>query len=237
MGMKRLLLLLILFTATVGQAAVGDPARYWPNGSTLNVRFIDGDPEFYKTVERYANEWTQYGNIRFRFFSKPKEGRIDHIRITFYGASNSSEVGTDSIDVKAQNEHSMKLPVFTRGGKTQERIRRVVLHEFGHALGLKHEHQSPAFPFVRDESVIEKCVEVKLEKNADQEEQEALETCALRYEPLTKTLFEFTEFDSRSIMMYKIRAGSLKGFPRLGFDKSSELSLIDKDFMGGVYPY
>ena len=230
-----ILFLSLSIVAIKGRTAVGDPSLYWPNGSTLNVRFLDGEAEYHEFVKNTAREWSLHGNIQFRFFTEPKEGRIDHIRITFYGSSNASEVGTESVTEKAQHEHSMKLPVFTRSNKSFQRKRRVVLHEFGHALGWKHEHQSPAFPYVRSATVIERCVEVKLQHNAAQEEGEALETCSMRYEPLDPQKFQFTNFDPESVMMYSIRKGTLRDFPNRSYGKPYELSSMATGFVGQVY--
>ena len=54
-----------------------------------------------------------------------------------------SLVGKDSIHLASQAVSSMNLEGFDTAPPEPEEFRRVVLHEFGHALGFHHEHQNP----------------------------------------------------------------------------------------------
>ena len=47
--------------------AAADSRRLWPNGSTLKVHFIEGDPAVIKRVQPILEEWSQYANIKFQF--------------------------------------------------------------------------------------------------------------------------------------------------------------------------
>jgi len=65
------------------------------------------------------------------------------IRISFNPASGSwSYVGSDAIRVPSDNA-TMNFNWIDKGSAMTEGDRSVILHEFGHALGYRHEHQSP----------------------------------------------------------------------------------------------
>jgi serralysin len=112
--------------------------NFWPNGSTLKVRFLDGDSAIHARVARYAGEWSQYANIKFDFAPQPTD-RAD-IRITFATPASWSLIGTQARDAPPQ-EPTMNLGAAAATRPTE--TRRLVLYEFGHALGLVHELQNP----------------------------------------------------------------------------------------------
>jgi len=89
-------------------------------------------------IEKVANEWTKYARITFDF---RKPGDTD-LRIGFVAGDGSwSFLGTYNRQVP-QNRLTMNYGWLTKESSDQE-VRSVVLHEFGHALGLIHEHQNP----------------------------------------------------------------------------------------------
>jgi serralysin len=105
-------------------------------------------------------------------------------------------------------------------------LQRVVLHEFGHALGLIHEHQNPkgAINWNRDAVIRDLSGPpnnwdlAKIEHNMFR-----------KYEDVTAT-----NADSTSIMMYPIpKAWTLDGFSA-GLNGS--LSQDDRDLIRSVYP-
>lgn len=73
----------------------------------------------------------------------PQDGSINHIRVGYDQVGYWSMVGQDSIHLAPQTKKSMNLEAFDVDPPDQVEFRRVVLHEFGHALGLQHEHQNP----------------------------------------------------------------------------------------------
>ena len=128
-----------------------DRYKLWPTGSELQVCFFDGDADLRRFVAEAAREWTGAGaNIRFNFGSGPAPrdcaaASPAHIRIGFRPGGNWSYVGRDFISVDL-NGPSMNLGVaaglpFPLVDRRQ--LAQYVRHEFGHALGLQHEHQSP----------------------------------------------------------------------------------------------
>ncbi|KFA60174.1 hypothetical protein S40285_09749, partial [Stachybotrys chlorohalonatus IBT 40285] len=86
-----------------------------------------------------APEWTQCANIKFKFVDS---GDKD-IFISFDPSGGSySYLGTDCIAVIARGESSMNLG-WIDDNRDDDELRQVILHEFGHALGAVHEHESP----------------------------------------------------------------------------------------------
>ena len=141
----------------VTKAAVYSPDgnnRLWTPGDTvasseeekyslvLTVEFLDRW-KFEKErqmVERAATEWATWGNILFKFVSS---GRSD-IRVKFDDKKTNywiSDVGAPKTGNLGKywdsNEPTMSLTTDLTYG--------IALHEFGHALGLTHEHLAPEF--------------------------------------------------------------------------------------------
>jgi hypothetical protein len=127
-----------------------DQYKIWKTGTVLNVCFMSGDLGLRQFVADTAQMWTQHGNLRLDFGKgqdlRDCSSQPSHIRIAFNPAGNWSYVGTDSVrtDLRAP---SMNLGVASGAPFTlmnRDELRGVILHEFGHAFGLQHEHQSPA---------------------------------------------------------------------------------------------
>jgi len=117
-------------------------ARRWRNGRTLKVRFLEGDPGLQTRVATCAKEWMTYANIAFDFGNHAGA----EIRVAFQqGAGSWSAVGTDALVEQwfPKSEATMNFGWLTPASSDEE-VASVVLHEFGHAIGLIHEHQSPA---------------------------------------------------------------------------------------------
>lgn len=113
------------------------PANKQWEQTTLHVRFMDGDPEIQRRVQSAAAGWSEHCAIQFVFDDAPDA----EIRITFALPGSWSYIGTDCLAI-APDKPTMNFGWFTPF-TPQEEIDRVVLHEFGHAIGLIHEHQNP----------------------------------------------------------------------------------------------
>lgn len=103
--------------------------KLWVNGSTLRVKFMEGTSEQKDIVKTFATEWSKYGNIKFEF----SNSQDAEIRIAFQDDGAWSYIGTDCLNIP-RNTHTMNFGWLDKA---------VVLHEFGHALGMIHEHQNP----------------------------------------------------------------------------------------------
>ncbi|WP_254410962.1 M12 family metallopeptidase [Dyadobacter diqingensis] len=110
----------------------------WAPGKSkvITVTFIDGVQSIQKRVQNIASAWEPLIGAKFMYV--PNSQNAD-IKISFAQKGVSwSSIGTDSKN---------RRPSMNFGWLEEEEIdslfQSVVLHEFGHAIGLVHEHQLP----------------------------------------------------------------------------------------------
>ncbi len=225
--MRTLLFSLSLFYLNALSSAVLVPEKRWPTGSTLNVWFIDGTPHWHQIVESTASEWSKYGNLQFRFFAQqPSES---HIRISFEGYDGTQLGRHQSLN---DDFPTMRLASVAKTKLSLDYKKRIILHEFGHALGFEHEFRHPQWPYgdawprqqrldcasrlsVREDAVLARCSELT--------------------EPLDESLVWAYPFDPDSIMNYPVQAKWLDN-RLLDIEPALELSALDKIAMAASYP-
>lgn len=115
--------------------SVGIWSRFWGNGQVLNITFTNELPPGLKDrIERLIRQWEPSTNLTFTF----DDNEPGHIRITTHGQYNESFIGTDALLVP------LDQPTLSLGTVPEHpHFDAAVFHEFGHALGLEHEHQHP----------------------------------------------------------------------------------------------
>jgi hypothetical protein len=209
----------------IPQAALVKAAR-WAPGSIIRVSFMDGDPAVQQKVTQVAKSWTGPGmaNLTLKFV-KPKTA--GDIRISFKYEGSWSVIGTDCRSVP-KNQPTMNYG-WLDPTTADDEVRRVVLHEFGHAMGLIHEHQNPGgqINWNRDQVIHD------LSGPPNNWSLDVINHNM--FEPYSTTLTNFTAIDPSSIMMYPIPVKwTLDGF---SVGLNTDLSPTDKQFIKEQYPF
>lgn len=133
-----------------GSRSVHQPSKKWIPGQVIRVRFLEGSDYVKGKVMQYAQVWERFANIDFVFVeSGPAEIRItftlDRGSWSYHGKDSAFQSMVRTAGgpqfVKNATGASMNFGWFNEK-TTDEEFRRTTLHEFGHALGLRHEHQN-----------------------------------------------------------------------------------------------
>lgn len=219
--------------------AVADEKKLWNRKSendnlvTLHILISGGSSFNQALVQQFANEWTEYANVEFVFHTDAKAKKKFDISVKIFevknakGKAGTSHLGTDSKWIAGKGDPSMKLwfesdtPVSTK--------KYYILHEFGHALGLKHEHQHPDRQFEFDEDkVLAYC------KNQSWSEDE----CRInKLDTFSRIDYMLFPYDPKSIMHYQLIKENLSGdIPADVLIVANRLSLLDKIAIAKIYP-
>jgi serralysin len=169
-------------------------SKRWPAAATVRCRFLDGSPRMKRKVQEIAHEWEKHAKIRLKFVTSGEA----EIRISFFADSGSwSAVGRDALNRAYFPLHQPTMNYgWLRDSTDDEEYSRVVLHEFGHALGSIHEHQSPKFTRKWNTKAVMKYFQGPPNFwSAD----EVTSNVLAKYSPKG---ISATEFDPKSIMLY-----------------------------------
>jgi len=197
----------------------------WAPGDLITVSFLDGDPGVQDKVKKVAQRWTAPGmaNLSLGF----RDDNNTDIRISFQFSGSWSVIGTTCRTITDKTQPTMNFGWLTPASDDVE-VRRVVLHEFGHAMGLIHEHQNPAGGIKWNKPEVIRSLSgppnnwdlATIEHNM--------------FEPTAAAETNFTKVDGASIMMYSIPASwTTDGF---SVGLNTDLSPIDKSFIHNQYP-
>jgi serralysin len=197
----------------------------WQSNDKVTVSFLDGDPGVQERVKAVALAWTGPEMANLRFVFQKNTGSM--VRISFRQAGSWSVIGTTCLRIKDLTRPTMNLG-WLKPGSPQEELERVVLHEFGHTLGLIHEHQNPSneIAWNRDAVIRDLSAGSNHWSLADIEQN--------MFAAYRKTETNFTAFDKDSIMLYPVP----KTWTRDGFSVglNSKLSADDRAFIRRQYP-
>lgn len=194
--------------------------NFWPQKTTLRVRFLGGSQSIQEKVKQYATVWHDYMNIRFAFGDDPNA----EIRVAFVPDGTSwSALGTDCLKKDWFPNETINFGWLTETTPDDE-YSRVVTHEFGHAIGCIHEHQNPDVDIPWNKDAVYRYY---AERGWDQA---MVDQNIFRKWPGTL----HSTFDRESIMLYAVPKELTIGGFEVGWNR--KLSAMDKDFIGKVYP-
>lgn len=204
----------------------------WRNGQTISVAFLDGSAKQKEKTKKYARYWTEKtmgsilkgnANIKLRFVS----GKKAMIRISFIADDGSwSYLGTDCVSIPP-DEPTMNFG-WLRNNSSEAEWERVVIHEFGHALGCIHEHQNPGEGIVWNTDVVYEFYKGKPNEWNKEEVDSNI------FEHYASDQTQFTSIDKNSIMMYSFPPEfTLNGFSS---PENLHLTATDIDFIQKQYP-
>jgi hypothetical protein len=189
--------------------------KLWTKGTTLRVRFLEGTSAQQQLAMQQARWWSEVANLRF----VTTDATDAEIRVAFDPNDGAwSYIGTDCRSIPT-NEPTMNLG-FQDGGTSA--------HEFGHTIGLAHEHQNPAGGISWNEpEVIRDLSGPPNRWTVEQIRHNVIE----KY---SQDQIHGTVFDLDSIMLYAFPSRwTTNG---IGTHANDVLSTLDKSFMASVYP-
>ena len=210
-------------------AAVGKIMDFWPNNlngrTVFRIKFVNGGSDYVRAkIQLYAREWERHANVYFDFVADDQNAEI-RISNTL-GIGSWSYHGVQNLNI-ASSQATMNYGWFTDETPDSE-FRRVVMHEFGHMLGLGHEHGNPL---------------VSIQWNKPFVYFYYLRTNGWSTEVVDHNVFNvcnathsmYSEYDPTSIMHYPIpKEFTVNG---VSVDWNTELSDQDKNFIQKVYPF
>lgn len=195
-------------------------SRLWRNGRRLWVAFEGEVPcAVQHSIIEVARQWMSVANITFKLTPERAKAHI-RIRLLPSGSDiNRSYIGTDAL---LATDPTMTLSEWPG----DEQFVRNVLHEFGHALGMEHEHQHPQADIPWDtEKLFQAAAAGGLtEADVHRDFLDRIERQGALLAP----------YDRDSIMHYPIPEGATLGDWSVGINSS--LSEGDKAFARRAYP-
>lgn len=196
--------------------------KMWDRNSILKIFFFGGQNERTQKVLSFAAEWSIHCSISFVATNNINESNL---RISFTPPFSWSVLGTDAKNISTRDA-TMNFGWLDNSTEDKE-FKRVVLHEFGHVLGLLHEHQSPSITINWKKDFVYN--HFRFNYNWDRATVDRN-----IFEEFEKTNTKFSAVDTESIMGYCIPPEF--NYDNIGFPTNFELSEMDKQFIGTIYP-
>ncbi|MGH8065961.1 MAG: hypothetical protein ACRERE_12175 [Candidatus Entotheonellia bacterium] len=210
-------------TSGADRAALVKGAK-WNAGDIITISFLDGDPTVQNKVKNVALQWVAPGMANLVLDFRRETNTL--IRISFQYSGSWSAIGTTCKQVTDRARPTMNYG-WLKPSSSDGEIERVVLHEFGHALGLIHEHQNPGGKINWNRDNVIRELSGPPNKWSLQEIEHNM------FEPWSQAETNFTAMDAQSIMMYPIpRSWTTDGF---SIGLNSKLSPQDRTFIRQQY--
>lgn len=198
-------------------SAASVKGKYWKTGENITFFLEGGSSTARQRILTVFQEISGFTSLKFTSSSKQSADlRISFVR----GAGSWSYIGTDALLIP-ENRSTMNIG-------WEDSSLGVYRHEIGHALGLIHEHQSPAkgIKWNRDQVIKD------LSGPPNNWSVAQIEHNVLNAADPNKT--NYTSFDSESVMLYSFPSSwTLDG---VGTKDNPNWSDTDKKHLGELYP-
>jgi len=201
-----------------------EAGKKWADGKTLGVYFMDGSATQKAKVKEQAIKWCDFAKIKLDFTATKANAQI---RISFVADDGSwSYIGTDCLGI-AKTKPTMNFG-WLKDDTDATEYERVVVHEFGHALGAIHEHQNP-------EGGIQWNLPAVYKYFAGPPNFWSKEDTDINVvQKYSVTQLNASKFDPDSIMLYHFDGALIKGGKPTKFN--TKMSRGDKRFIKTQYP-
>jgi hypothetical protein len=209
----------------------------WPD-SRVSACFLDGGTAARRHVAQVAQRWVETTGLQLDFGPAESPRTCDaaapsNIRVSFAGSGHWSMLGTEAKSVAA-GKPTLNLSGMNKASFS-EADDGIILHEFGHAIGFDHEHQSPA-------SVCEQEFDwdyLYVAMGGWGWSRQTIDVNMRQLPPSTK-MAALTGFDKESVMLYDLEREYFKReiakpvcfIPRA----NNAISRLDREAAATVYP-
>lgn len=205
-------------------SAWADPSSVWQlPDRTLTVGFLDGSGNQRRMFREVLDIWREVlaGRLNIVLVDGAR-ARTAHVRVSFQCSGHWSFVGRDARHA-AEGKATMNIML---SSQPWEEWRRVVLHEFGHALGLRHEHAHPQSGIAWDREAVYRFYA----------QTQGWDRATVDRQVFTPAPDQWTgtRWDPQSIMHYPVPANLTLDRQAVGWN--DDLSPADIAFVHSLYP-
>ncbi len=195
----------------------------WDPGQAITIGWMGGNKFLWDNVMSWADMWRAYANINFEWVGETRDAMV---RIAFKeGEGSWSYLGKQVLHIP-NTTPTMNFGWFDKSTSSEE-FRRTTVHEFGHMLGMIHEHQHPTHGILWNRPAVYEAYEKSMGWSK-------LMVDTQVFGQYSEDLTQYSEFDPNSIMCYHIPSEfTLNEFTN-GWN--TRLSLLDKSWAEIIYP-
>ncbi|KAI1188282.1 hypothetical protein F5B17DRAFT_429698 [Nemania serpens] len=214
--------------APMPSSRLGNEATKWPHDKHhLKVYFMSGSDYEKQLVESLVTQHYNSIPMRLRFkFPSPGDIYSSDIRVLFtheskayYGRDAQKHPGEPTLWLK-------RNPGLNRPDDNRAKLQADILHEFGHALSLKHEHKHPGCNIQWNYPVI---------KHSGWDDHKARMNYAKSTSTAQNYRWDNKPYDRKSIMHYSVRRGETQS-GLLQIPTNTVLSDGDREMLSRLYP-
>lgn len=208
---------------TTQSRGLADNYFLWDAGSVISVKILSGSARYRNLVVQAAREWEKYANIQFRFIDKGPS----HVRILLADKGNTSEVGLQALNIPEPDPTCYMDTLAMNNAYFLS----YAMHEFGHILGLLHEHKHPANTIKWDKEAIYNSIKNEYGCWSGRSMPDLDE---LYFRPYHTSYANGSSYDPASIMHYPVPASWTKN--KQQFKWNLQLSDGDRALISHLYP-